>query len=215
MSRKKAEKNNIRIGIFSDKSAKYNLAILETLLPQKATAWQIAEALQKKINPAENKEVRFYRTQKVYSVIQRKKGRLNDLRDKGYIKEQDGNWKLTKKGLIALNIKKPDLVANEIIANKEKLLTLFKEEVDRMPNDTIKQPLGIQIDLSKLKPLLVKIDPADFLSMLLEEARALLLKGIELDRIEEEEFIDLMKGRKSLQEKVSKTVSEMKNNDSD
>jgi hypothetical protein len=106
-------------------------------------------------------------------------------------------------------------VANEIIANKEKLLTLFKEEVDRMPNDTIKQPLGIQIDLSKLKPLLVKIDPADFLSMLLEEARALLLKGIELDRIEEEEFIDLMKGRKSLQEKVSKTVSEMKNNDSD
>jgi hypothetical protein len=106
-------------------------------------------------------------------------------------------------------------VANEIEANKEKLLTLFKEEVGRMPNDTIKEPLGIQIDLSKLKPLLANIDPADFLLMLLEEARALLLKGIELDRIEEEEeFIDLMKGRRSLQEKVNKTVAEMKNNDS-
>jgi len=93
-------------------------------------------------------------------------------------------------------------------------LTLFKEEVSRIPNDTIMEPLGIQIDLSKLKPLLIKIDLAEFLSMLLEEARALLLKGIELDRIEEEEFIDLLKGRRSLQEKVSTTVAEMKNNDS-
>jgi hypothetical protein len=213
MSRRKAEKNNIRIGIFSDKSAKYNLAILEILLPQTATAWQIAEALQKKINPVENKEVRFYRTQKVYSVIQRKKGRLNALREKGYVREEDGSWKLTKKGLIALNIKKPDLVANEIKANKEKLLTLFKEEVDRMPNDAVKEPLGIQIDFSKLKPLLAKIDPAEFLLMLLEEARALLLKGIELDIIEEDELIDLMKGRRSLQEKVNKTVAEVNKND--
>jgi hypothetical protein len=184
-----------------------------TLLPQKATAWQIAETIRKK-KPIEDKEAAFYRTQKVYSVIQRKKGRLNDLRAKGYIKEEDGNWKLTKKGLIVLNIKKPDLVANEIKVNKEELLTLFREEVDRIPDDTLKEPLGIQIDLSKLKPLLSKIDPAEFLLMLLEEARALLLKGIELDRIEEEEFIDLMKGRRSLQEKVNKTVSEMKNDDS-
>jgi hypothetical protein len=213
MSRKRAEKNNIRIGIFSDKSAKYNLAILETLLPQKATAWQIAETIRKK-KPIEDKEAAFYRTQKVYSVIQRKKGRLNDLKDKGYIKEEDGNWKLTQKGLIALNIKKPDLVANEIKANRERLLTLLREEVSKMPNDTIKEPLGIQIDLSRLKPLLAKIDPAEFLSILLEEARALLLKGIELDRIEEKEFIDLMKGRKSLQQKVSKKVEEMKNNES-
>ncbi len=192
MSRRNAEKSNIQIGIFSDKSAEYNQAILETLLPKEATAWQIAEALQKKRNPVVDKEARFYRTQKVYSVIQRKKGRLSELKNKGYIKERDGKWSLTKKGWIALSVKKPDLVKNELQAKEYTLLEQFKKEVSSLPDDTITHPFGIQIDLGKIKLALEKMNPTQLLTILLEEAKALLLEGVELDRISEEDLLNLV-----------------------
>jgi hypothetical protein len=199
MSRKKTEKSNIHIGIFSGKSMNYNLAILETLFQKEATAWQIAVTLQKKINPSEEKEIRFYRTQKIYSVIQRKRGRLTDLKSKGYINEAKGKWKLTKKGLIALSIKKPDLVASGLQACKNTLLTQFKEYVSAIPNETIREPLGIQIDLSKIKPYLERIDPTSFLRMILEEIRVLLSEGIELDSISEEDLLDIVMVRQARQ----------------
>jgi hypothetical protein len=214
MSRKKAEKSNVHLGIFTDRSADYNLAILETLLPEEATSWQIAENLQKKRKPCDNIEAIYYRTQKIYSVIQRKTGRLADLKRKGYIVEKNGKWKLTKKGLIALSVTNPDLVANEIRTKRNKLLYQFKEEISAIPNETLREPIGIQIDLSKMKPMLAKIDPTEFLTMLLEEAKMLLLEGIELDRISEQDFLDLLKGRRSLQEKVTQIVEEIEKNGS-
>jgi len=195
MSRRNAEKSNIQIGIFSDKSAKYNLAILETLFSKEATAWQIAKALQKELKPTKNEEASSRRTQNIYSVIQRKKGRLNELKDKGYIKERDKKWSLTKKGLIALNVKKPDLVAKRLQATKDTFLEQFEKEVSSLPNDTITHPLGIQIDFAKLKPALAKMNPTELLAILLEEAKALLLEGIELDRITEEDLLNLVKFR--------------------
>ena len=195
MSRKKKEKSNIHIGIFSGKSVNYNLAILETLFQEQATAWQIAGTLQKKINPSEKKEVRLYRTQKIYSVIQRKSGRLADLKSKGYIIEANGKWKLTKKGLIALSIKKPDLVASGLQASKDTLATIFKEYVNAIPNETIREPLGIQIDLSKIKLSLQEMNPTSFLRTLLEESRALLSEGIELDRISAEDLFYMAMAR--------------------
>jgi len=195
MSRKKTEKSNIHIGIFCGKSANYNLAILETLFQKDGTAWDIAINLQEKINPNEVKEVRFYRTQKIYSVIQRKSGRLVDLKNKGYIKETNGKWRLAKKGLIALNIKKPELVASGLEAQKNTLFEQFKEYVNGMPNETIREPFGIQIDLSKFKPFLEELDPASMLRMILEETRFLLSKGIELDSISEEDLLDIVMGR--------------------
>lgn len=186
MSRGKTEKSDIHIGIFSGKSSNYNLAILETLFQKQATAWQIADTLQKKINPNGKKEVRFYRTQKIYSVIQRKSGRLADLKSKEYIKETEGKWKLAQKGLIALSIKRPDLVASGLQASENIMLTKFKEQVNALPNETIKEPFGIQIDLSKIKLSLQEKNPTSFLRMLLEESRVLLSEGIELDRINAE-----------------------------
>jgi len=195
MSRKKTEKSNIHIGIFSGKSANYNLAILETLLQKQATAWQIAGTLEKIINPSEKKEVRFYRAQKIYSVIQRKSGRLADLKSKGYIIEAEGKWKLAKKGLIALSIKKPDLVASGLQASKDTLATIFKEQVNALSNETIREPLGIQIDLSKIKLSLQEIDPTSYLRTLLEESRILLSEGIELDRISAEDLLYMAMAR--------------------
>ena len=97
MSRKKAEKSNVRIGIFTDKSANYNLAILETLLPQEATSWQIAETLQKEKKPCDNIEANYYRTQKIYSVIQRKTGRLADPKTKVTLLRKTGNGNLPRR----------------------------------------------------------------------------------------------------------------------
>jgi len=65
-----------------------------------------------------------------------------------------------------------------------------------------------------MKPMLAKIDPTEFLTMLLEEAKMLLLEGIELDRISEQDFLDLLKGRRSLQEKVTQIVEEIEKNGS-
>jgi hypothetical protein len=103
LSRKRADKRNTpQIGIFLDKkSANYNLSILEALLSRGATAWQLAEILHKKTDPTQGKEVievKRYRTQKIYSVIQRKQGRIDDLKNKGYLKEENGVWDLTRKG---------------------------------------------------------------------------------------------------------------------
>jgi hypothetical protein len=192
MSRKQAKKSNIHIGIFSGKSTEYNLAILETLFHRQATAWEIATTLQNKINPKEEKEIRYYRAQKIYSVIQRKSGRLTDLKTKGYIIETNGKWKLTKKGLIALYIKKPNLVAGEIQASKDIVENLFRKYVDAMPNDTIREPLGIQIDFSKIKSYLKEIDPTSIWRTILEDSRSLLSQGIELDTINEKDLLDII-----------------------
>jgi hypothetical protein len=192
MSRKQTDESNIHIGIFSGKSTNYNLAILETLFHKQATAWEVATTLQNKINPKEEKEIWYYRAQKIYSVIQRKSGRLTDLKTKGYIIVTNGKWKLTKKGLIALNIKKPDLVANGIQSSKDSFETMFKKYVDALPNDTIREPLGIQIDLSKIKPYLKEIDPTTILKKILEDSRRLLSQGIELDTISEKDLLDII-----------------------
>jgi hypothetical protein len=206
MSRKRAIVSNTpQVGIFTDKkSSKYNKLILEALLSQEITAWQIAEILKQKIIRTSDKESileRRYNIQKIYSVIQRKTGRLEDLKTKGYITEKSGKYQLTRKGLVALNIIKPDLVAIEVATNKNSLLEQFEKAVSVFPDEKI-ESLGIQIDVSQLKAHLKKIDPAKILGMILEETKALPSEGIELDRINEEDLLGLVKGRKSFQEKV-------------
>jgi hypothetical protein len=204
MSRKRADRSNApQIGIFLDKkSANYNNLILEALLSQEATAWQLAEILHKKIDPrldTEIKEVKRYHAQKIYSVIQRKQGRLEDLQNKGYLKEENGIWALTKKGFIALAIQKPDLVNNEIQKGKDVLSELFQKA---MPNDMRKVAMGVYVDFSEIKPHFDKIDKLPLFQMFIEEARALLSQGIELDRISENDFQTMVLSRASLTKKV-------------
>jgi hypothetical protein len=150
------------------------------------------------LKPTKNEEAGSRRTQNIYSVIQRKEGRLNELRNKGYVKERDKKWSLTKKGLIALNVKKPDLVTKKLQATKYTLLEQFKREVGSLPDDTVTHPFGIQIDFAKLKPALEKMNPTRLLAILLEETKALLLEGIELDRISEEDLLTLVMPRAAL-----------------
>src|SRR4030067_3353787 len=104
MSRRKEEQSNTpRIGIFTDKSAVYNLATLEILYKlNMATSWQIAKKIAEKQKRHPDKDAET-QARRIYSVIQRKKGRLPDLENKGYIAHtSDGLWQLTLKGVWAL-----------------------------------------------------------------------------------------------------------------
>jgi hypothetical protein len=82
---------------------------------------------------------------------------------------------------------------------KNTLITIFKEYVNAIPNETIREPLGIQIDLSKIKPYLEGIDPTSILRTILEESRILLSQGIELDSISEEDLLDIVMVRSARQ----------------
>jgi len=208
MSRKKPEKRNIKIGIFTDKSKAYNQAILETLYSlQAATTWQIAKNIQEKQKPTENREIRDSRAHKIYSVIQRKGGRLNDLEEKGYVTSNEGLWMLTIKGNIALAIIKPGLL-NEHGAIEEGIIK-FEEALKNMPEGIAHAPLGISIDRGHFKKDFPKIsnqlrrDPSVF-KLIVEETRQLLLEGINLDAINEYSLASLLLARKSVANAIFK-----------
>ena len=77
-----------KIGIFTGKKAEYNRLILETLLEAedlKLKEWELAKRIQTKTKPMGDW---YSHTQRIYSILIRKKGRLEDLSQKGYV-----NWK--------------------------------------------------------------------------------------------------------------------------
>lgn len=193
MIRKKAEQSNTsHIGIFADKSAKYNLGILETLYKlQAATAWQIAKTLS--ATPEMSKEVLDYRARNLYSIIQRKKGRLADLKSKGYIQQQEGLWSLTQKGRFALEIKCPELLEEP----EKEVKLIFDPNKQKF---TISQPFGIPLTpLRAVNDVLKIVDqlgysPGVLNNVILSEVKTLLTEGIDLDRISEDTLVALLFG---------------------
>ncbi len=200
MSRKKAEKSNTpHIGIFTDKSAKYNLGILETLDKLKhATAWQIAKTLS--CAPEMSKEALDYRARSLYSIIQRKGGRLEDLESKGYIQQEEGLYNLTRKGNIALVIKRPELLENLLQPQSRSVIfEQLKQSYNTVkspdtPTDIQKNlPFGITVNVNLAKE---KRDHDKLMDQMnrnptpvrqtLEDIKALLCEGIDLDRISED-----------------------------
>lgn len=97
------------IPIFDGKQTTYNQMILETLLINgELTAWQLAKDIEPKIRIAGDL---YHKSQKIYSVLIRKNGRLLDLQHKGYV-VVDANtkkWRCATKGLIAILLHKPRL----------------------------------------------------------------------------------------------------------
>jgi hypothetical protein len=221
MSRKTMKKSDVvskndnpQVGIFTDKNKRtvtYNRLILQILLTESLEARPLAKKIKEIMNPKQIKETKLEkrdRIQKIYSVIQRKnKGRLDDLKSKGYIVDENGKWSLTKKGLIALSVENLEIVTKEIQAQNNNIIARLKERVEEMPNE-MREPLGVKVDITEAKPRLARIDPSKVLIIMLEEARALISKGIDLDRISEEDLEDLVRARRSFLEKVIKLVIE-------
>jgi hypothetical protein len=72
---------------------------------------------------------------------------------------------------------------------------MFNKYVDAIPNDSMIEPLGIQIDISKIKLYLKESDPTVVLKKILEDSRILLSQGIELDSISENDLLDIIMAR--------------------
>jgi hypothetical protein len=88
--------------IFEGKQAIYNKLVLETLLMNgELTAWEIAKQIEPQIVKMEGDP--YHKSQKIYGVLIRKDGRLDDLRFKNYVfLENNKKYQIDFKGLIAL-----------------------------------------------------------------------------------------------------------------
>lgn len=87
----------------------------------------------------------------------------------------------------------------EIQKNKDLLSELFQKA---MPNDMRKVALGVYVDFSEIKPHFDKIDKLALFRIFIEEARALLSQGIELDRVSIIDFQAMVLSRSSLSKRV-------------
>lgn len=209
MLRKKAKNRNLKIGIFEGKQAKYNQAILEALFHQNIslTSWQIAKSMQSILKPTSNKEIKQTRTRKIYSVIQRKGGRLDELSDKGYIYTIDGRWGLNLwKGYIAVLIKNPEIIQK--LDDKECGYSLesLKQHLGVPPD--IEAPFGISINGEKMKAdaerllgALCMLEPK-FAFFLVEEVKELLRTGIDLDAIDNYALVVLLSQKRSVKKRL-------------
>lgn len=226
MSRKKAEKSKPPIGIFLDKkSVNYNLSILEILFSQEATTWQIAEILQKKkYTTIKNQDTQRYRTQKIYSVIQRKGGRLDDLKNKGYItiryKDKDGDhWDYTLKGLIALYVKEPELVTKTLEQEEKDRPKLVHAWLDELLSEPDFKPVEEEIEFPEpQKTFMKQITTTNssenrfiFYTTFLKEAEFLVSRGIiNLDRISKDDLLNLISHKSTINSLLHTEISEEK-----
>ena len=214
MSRKHSKNRNfVRIGIFEGKSALYNKTILETLYEQNhsLTTWQIAKSLQNKLKETKNEEAAQSRAHKIYSVIQRKKGRLEELGKKHYITAEEGRWSLTWKGHIGVLINKPELFDKIEMKRYRLTLSQMRQEAKAPPN--IKTPFGLSINGEQfkedyLKTLGIAENNPSYLLLMVEETKQLIKEGINLDSITNKSLIQILSLRKNIRKALKKSLKE-------
>jgi len=211
MLRKRRKKRDVvRIGIFEGKSGPYNKAILEVIREQgPLTAWGIAKKIQRRRKPTTNKEAAQNKAHKIYSVIQRKDGRLSELQKKHYIVPESGKWSLTIKGRIALYINNPQLLEALEVETYKQGLTLMRKE-SKTPSD-VKAPFGISINgkefMKDYRKVLTRLenDPSYF-RLIIEETKQLIMEGIDLDFITIESLVGLLGLRKTIKKTLRKLL---------
>jgi hypothetical protein len=86
------------IGIFQGKKREYNELILESLLSGPKITKQIAEYVYSNRKERSITERRGNEVKKIISTISKKDSRLEELKNKNYIFQEDGLYKLTIKG---------------------------------------------------------------------------------------------------------------------
>jgi len=188
------------IPIFDGKQATYNKAILETLLTEgPMSAWQLAKGITPKI-PSVQRTASSTETQKIYSVLMRKDGRLDNLKSNEYINLSGDNqkWEIAVKGMIAICIEKPQLKA---LINLEYWNKHVIGEV-KMPKEKMEIPLvGITIDGKvwgkHLSNLLNKLKSGNMsvVDRILGDAKKLLEEGVNLDKISTKSLMILLWGK--------------------
>jgi len=186
----------VDIGVFKGKKASHNAAILEVLLkygPLKN--WDIAKRIYENNRTTGNPHIGYAKTQGIYSVIIRKKGRLDELNKKDYIMKNDSKWELCFPKGLSILVYKPGLISdvNEYYLRKP----IFpKSEFSKMRK--LQTPFGIklQIDMKQLQRfsdvLLKRTDNLEIFQSMARSIESLVHQGIDLDRINDEHLFALL-----------------------
>lgn len=208
-----------RIGIFQGRSGQYNKAILEVLAEalidgEMLKEWELAKRIQKMIGSENNW---YAEAQRIYSVLIRKNGRLNDLREKWYVdfetktEEETGRkvryWHPTVKGLVAALLLRPDLIdkvpKSPVWESKELQLGL-KKRIRKLSKFTKKKHYPIR---ASYKPLIkLGLQFMDYfrdeerLRRLISDVELLISKGFQLDMMGEMDFYLMLQLTPSIKE---------------
>lgn len=176
-----------KIGIFRGKEATYNSLILETVFKDgPSTNWEIAKKMYK-TGKIRDKTGKIPKIHNIYGNLQRKKGRLQDLQKKQYLREENEKWILRLKGFIALRNKYPEMVV--ILREKMKKLPRSFELPDESSFFRV-FPLSKGLIQSITSSIYTKIrNLADFL----DYANEIVESGVvDLDQIKEQDLIILL-----------------------
>lgn len=215
MSRKKAKKSNVRIGIFEGKRGRNNQAILEVLWEQQdhaLTGWEIAKGMLNKLKPTSDREKAEYRTRNIYSVIQRNDGRLSELQKKNYIFTENRKYRLSWwKGRIAVFIQNPRILEKVDMETYTQAFSLMRRNMKTPPDQEIKLPFGMTLSVKggefrkSIEQFLTHLqnDPL-LIRLVVDETKQLLKQGIDLDLVTDENLVALLAGRKAIKKALKK-----------
>ena len=177
------------IGIFQHKKEQYNKLILKSLLSGPKITKQIAEYVYSNRKERSITERRGNEVKKIISTISKKDSRLEELKNKNYVFQEDNLYKLTMKG-------------------KAVALTLVDSVYDVMPyiiqehRNTIPEALP---QLLKTKPFLKKLLNQEMLREMLKVASTpelyqrikditnrLITHGVDIDDMSDLEFQNIL-----------------------
>jgi len=182
------KKEHIAIGIFQGRSAPHNIAILQALWEQgDLTSWQLAKHVCRvhhssiELTAAERK----LKEHDIYSLLIRKGGRLEELKQKGYIKAQNNQWTIGLKAYAVLLLK-PELASLGHVDSNLKIDSQNVLKELRLPQAHIP---GITVQVDKkvfagwLEKSVPKLDDDITIAKLIGE---IVEEGLDLDRVSNE-----------------------------
>jgi len=192
-----------KIPIFTGKKAGYNRLILETLLEAEnltLTEWELAKHIQAKTKTQGDW---YSQAQRIYSLLIRKKGRLEELNNKGYIDWKRNKVELTFKGMLAAVLSNPELEERAIkmwehaVKSGMGMLPVFVSKVARTQRTRL--PLvGININGKRMKRLFLAFAKGlaanakvEFKAMI-EHIKKLIRNGLNLDEISEFDLLNMV-----------------------
>jgi len=187
------------IPIFEGREATYNKLILETLITNEPlTTWEIAKQIEPTVDM---KGDTYHRTQKVYSVLVRKRGRLEDLASKNYISldEDTRKYRIDLKGIFAILIEKPEL---KNLIHPASLKLSFPHIENRKASAF---GITVAIDGKQLRESMISRKPEEYRALFWLcslGTKKLVEEGINLDRIHDETLWVLLAKSKEIQEWV-------------
>lgn len=174
----------MQVGIFQGKKVKYNKLIFKALHEEGyLSAWQIAKYISKK-DPERRKRNWYHEAQKVYSVLIRKNGRLEELVNKEYVQKTPRGYRTTypKGYCLALTLFQDVRIPKIDVFDINLLLQGAKAQYPTDDVDTyasLKEMLEIYTELYSKE---------EGYRVLAKATSALLDLGLNLDALSNEEF---------------------------